>query len=280
MLAIACEVSASTAGNHALGVVGGDAVEGLDLVAEDFRPGVTALTHFKQVPHEPKPRHVRHRVHARKRRELRPDRIQGLHAVHGCSEVDRIDVAALLGGRNDAHTEGLGEEQHVAGLGCGVLLELIQRHAPRHRQAEDGLRTIDAVPAGQRNARLLTNAAAALQNLARDFLAELVNGPAKNGDGHEWFAPHGVDVTDRVGGSDATKRVRVVHNGHEKIRRADDAGAVSKVHDRRVVLGVVAHQQGWMGRSRFHAAEHGVEHRRCNLATAARAMRVLRQFDV
>ena len=224
------------------------------------------------MPHEPKPRHVRHRVHARQRREFRPHRIEGLHAVHGRCEVNGIDVAALLGGCNDAHAEGLGEEQHVAGSGCGVLLELVQRHATRHRQAEDGLRTIDAVPAGQRDARLLTNAAAALQNLARDFLAELVNGPAKNGDGHERRAPHGVDVADRVGSSNAAKRVRVVHNGHEKIRRADDAGAVSKVHDRRVVFGVVAHQQGWMGRSRFHATEHGVEHRGCNFATAARPM--------
>ena len=37
---------------------------------------------------------------------------------------------------------------------------------PRHRQAKDGLRTIDAVAAGQRDAGLLANASAALQNLA------------------------------------------------------------------------------------------------------------------
>ena len=257
-----------------------DALEGLHLIAVHLSLGSAALAHLKQVPHQPKTRHVRHRMDARHGRKLGANGVQGLHAAHGGIKVILVHFAPLLGCGDHPHPQRLGQEQHVAWMGCGILLQMFHRHAPSHGQPKNRFRTIDAVPPSQGDASLFANASAALQDLTRDLLIQLVDGPSEDGDGHKRRAPHGVDVADRVRRGDASKRVWVVDNGHEKVRRAHNRRAVAQIHHRRIVLGVVPDQQLRIMGAGLHARQHVVKHRRGNFAPTARAVGVLGQFDV
>ena len=189
------------------------------------------------------PGHIRHGVHAIDAGQLGSNGIQLLHRLHRDVQVRRLHHAFFLGCGQHAHPKGLGEVQPVTGNCRGIGFEVCEWNAPCNSQSKDGLRAVDAVSAGQRNARLRTDGTSAIHHGTGRAFRNLAQRPPEDGNGHEWGAAHGVDVTDGIRGGDAPKRPRVVDNGHEEIRGGNDAGAVAQIHHRRVVLGVVADDQ-------------------------------------
>ena len=61
----------------------------------------------------------------------------------------------LGGGGQHAHAQRLGQDQHVAGLCTAVGQDAAGMHEPGHRQAIDGLRSVDGVSSGDDNTRLI-----------------------------------------------------------------------------------------------------------------------------
>ncbi|MNC43239.1 hypothetical protein D3C75_920910 [compost metagenome] len=94
----------------------------------------------------------------------------------------------------------------------------------------------------QRNSGLLAYKTPTFNDFTRDFWCQGVNRPAKNGDSHNRFAAHRIDITDRVGSSNAPKIERIVDDRHKEVSGADDTSAVAQIVYRRVITGFVSYQ--------------------------------------
>ena len=68
-------------------------------------------------------------------------------------------------GGNDAYTQGLGQNQHIAGLGVTVGQHLFRVDEAGHRQTVDGLRAPDGVAAGDDGPGLVGRVVAAPEDL-------------------------------------------------------------------------------------------------------------------
>ena len=183
----------------------------------------------------------------------------------------------LLGGGHHAHAQRLGEVQPVSHLRATIALEALDGHAPGDGEAKNGLGGIDAVAAGQWNARLGANGAPPFKHTSGHLRIELVHRPTENGDGHQRGAAHGVDVTDGVGRRDAPEGVRVVDDGHEEVRGGHRGGAIPEIIDRRVISRAMAHEQTRIVGLGTELSENAVEHARGNLAAAASSVAELGQ---
>ena len=75
------------------------------------------------------------------------------------------------------------------------------------------------MPARQRNPRTFACGPRPANHLPRRFDGQFVDGPAQNGNGHQRFTPHGVDVGERVDRGDFTKIESIVYDGRKKIGR-------------------------------------------------------------
>ena len=197
----------------------------------------------------------------------------------GGSVVFGGDDAPLLGRGKDADAEWLREEEEVAGLAGVVALEPVEGHPAGHREAEDGLRAVDAVSPGQRDARFRTDGPTAVHDLARDVLGQLVERPTEDGDRHQRGAAHRVDVADGIRRGDAAEGARIIDDGHEKVRRGDDARSIAEVHDRGIVLRLVADEEPGEALAAVDRGQDAVQDGRRQLAAAARSVRVGRQTD-
>ena len=103
------------------------------------------------------------------------------------------------------------------------------------------------MPARQWNACLLAGVAAAVYDFGGDVGAQLVDGPTEDSNCHQGRTAHGVYVADGIGGGDLPEFKGIIHNGHEKIRGADNGSAVAQIVHRRIVFAFVAHQQAGIG---------------------------------
>ena len=172
-----------------------------------------------------------------------------------------------------------GEEQFATRHGVVVAFEIIDGNLPGNRKAEDRLRRIDAVPAGQRDAGTFAGGAAAFNDACGYGGGKFLQWPTENSDRHEWCAAHGVNVTDGIDGSNLPEVEWVIDDGHEKIRGADDGLAVAEVVRSGVVLGIVADQQLRVRRGLAGKAEDFLQHGGRNFAAATGAMAVLREAN-
>ena len=223
--------------------------------------------------------HIRHGVDPLDVTERRARLVEAHHIGGSCLEVDFGHHPLLLGGGHHAHAEGLGEVELVARLGTAVPLQVLDGHAPGDGQTKNGLRGIDAVAAGERNARFGADGASAFQYLPCHLRVELVHRPTENGDRHQRGAAHGVDVADGIGRGNAPEGVRVVDDGHEEVRGGHGRRAVPEVIDGRVVPRAMAHEQPRVVGLGTELSKNAVEHTRGNLAAAAGSMAELRQPD-
>ena len=80
-----------------------------------------------------------------------------------------------------------------------------------------------------------TGGAATVDHFTGHLWPQLVDGPTEDGDRHEWFAPHGVDIRDGIGGGDASELKGVIDDRHEKVGSADHRAAVIQVVGRGIV---------------------------------------------
>src|SRR5690606_37769489 len=153
-----------------------------------------------------------------------------------------------------------------------VSLDVLTSYPPGYRETKDGLRTVDAVSSCKRYTGLLTNGPAPLQYFPCHLGWDLVYGPTQNGNGHQGFTTHGIDVADGIDRSNGPERCRVIHDGHKKVGCADDTVAVARIKDRRIVACLVADQKLGVQSSGGITVKDPVEHRRRNLAAASRPM--------
>ena len=185
----------------------------------------------------------------------------------------------LLCRGQDADAQRLGQKQQIAVAGGIVALEIGQLHQAVDGEAKDGLGRVDTVAAGQGDAGLPTGLSASVDHGLRDFSAELVDGPAEDGDGHQRRAAHGVDIADGIGGGDPAKREGIIDDGHEKIGGRDQAAAIAQIDHRGIILALMADQKPRIGKAGKLALQNGVENFGGDFATATGAMAVLGQTD-
>ena len=191
----------------------------------------------------------------------------------------RLQLLLLLRGGENADADGFGEVEGAARLGGVVLLQVHIIDDAGDGEAEDRFRRVDGVTTGQRDTRLFTGGATAVDHLARHFRSQLVDGPAEDRDGHHRRTAHGVDIADRIGGGDAAELERVVDDGHEKVGRADHRAAVAQVVGRRVVARLVAHQQARVGAHGEAAVKDLLQQLGRDLAAAAGTVAVFGHAD-
>ena len=92
------------------------------------------------------------------------------------------------------------------------------------------------------DARLRRRLDASLQHAGEHREREVIHRPRRDVQREEGGTSHGVDVRHRVGGSDASPVVRVVHDRREEVERGDDRAIVVHLPDGGVIAGVDAHQ--------------------------------------
>ena len=92
--------------------------------------------------------------------------------------------------------------------------------------------------AGDGNARLGADFAAAGKDLTDLSGRQLVDGHAQNRQRHDRPPAHGIDVGNGVGGGDAAEIARIVHHRHEEIGGRNDAGIIVHLPDGGIVGGL------------------------------------------
>ncbi|MNZ54706.1 hypothetical protein D3C78_726170 [compost metagenome] len=133
----------------------------------------------------------------------------------------------FLGGGQHANPQWFGQEQFATRLRGAVALDAFRRDDAGDGQTKNRLRGVDGMATRQRDPRLLTGKAPALNHFASNFRRKGVNRPAQDGDRHDRFTAHRKNIADRIGGRDAPKIKRVIDDRHKEIGRADNAGAVA-----------------------------------------------------
>ncbi|VTM89963.1 Uncharacterised protein [Raoultella ornithinolytica] len=171
---------------------------------------------------------------------------------------------------------GFGEIEFAARLGGAVFLDPLGRHHAGDRQTENRLRRVNRVATGQGDARLLAGKTPALHNFAGNFRRQGINRPAKNGNRHNRFSAHRENVADGVGGGDTAKVERAVDYRHKKVGGADDGRPVAKVVNRRIITGLIPHQQVRVDKLRPIALQNGFQYFRGNFTTTTGSVAVLR----
>ena len=129
--------------------------------------------------------------------------------------------------------------------------------------------------ARQRDAGAFARGAAAFEYAAGDGGREFFNRPTEHRNGHQRRAAHRINIADGIDGSDLAEVEWVVHDGHKKIRGADDSLAIAEIEHGGVVLGVVAHEQPRTRRGLAGDAENFVQNFGRYFAAATGAVAVL-----
>ena len=213
-----------------------------NLAGPDVDGAAAPLCHFKAVAQQGEAGDVRtavdritdHNIPGRfvQRGHLPPDAFQNrlLHQIR-------------LGGRGqNAHAQGLGEDQRVPGPGAAVFQDRLGMHKAGYGQSVNGLCTVDRVPAGDDGPRLIGLGVASPQDLLHGGgLHPLRN--THDVQGQLGFRAHGVDVAHGIGRRDLPVKERIVHNGGEKVGGLDQRHRIADGVDAGVVALVVAHDQ-------------------------------------
>jgi len=108
-------------------------------------------------------------------------------------------------------------------------------HCPRDGKTVFELSITDGMATAEDSSRCTHHFVTPLEDFAKYFGREAVLGEAHNVQGHERAAPHGVDVGERVGGSDAPKVDGVVDDGGEEVHRLYEGKVIAQAYDCSVV---------------------------------------------
>ena len=216
---------------------------------------------------------ISQRMHARQCGQLRAGRVElgggGDHLrIAGIAELALFQCRG-----HHAHTQRLAQHQHVAWLCVGVALDVLGMHQPQRHQAVDGLDRIDGVATGNRDAGRAAYRRAAFEDAPDGLRRQHVDRHANQRQRKDRSAAHRIHIADRVGRGDAAEVVRVVDDGHEEVGGGNQRLLVVELVDRGIVGSLDAHQQflgNWHGR---HSLEDFRQQARCDLATAASAVR-------
>ena len=102
-------------------------------------------------------------------------------------------------------------------MGVGVAAHALGVNQAESDQAINRLDHVNAVAAGNRNARLAANRRAAFEHAANHFEGQLGNRHAHQRQRQNRCAAHRVNIRQRIGRGNAAKVIRVIDDGGEKI---------------------------------------------------------------
>lgn len=228
-LAVAVPVAGGAAGYAALLKIVGEGIgvnEG-EVCKPDVGAGARGCAHLTKVACKAKTRDIGHGVHIRQGGKVAAGSVEADHTISCQGGMLTEQFFVLLGGGEHAYPQGFGQEKKVSRAGPAIGLEAGNRNSASDGQAEYGLRAVDTVAACEGNASLGAGITPSLYHFAGDLCRQGVDWPAKDGNGHQGGAAHGVDVADCVDSSNAAKIEGVIDNGHEKICSADDGTAIT-----------------------------------------------------
>ena len=223
--------------------------------------------------------HIRHgmdTVHLRKRFT---GLVQRCHVFHRNRQILRADLALLGRAGENSHPQGLGEVQQIPGFGRVITNDPIHRHLAGHRQPEDRLGRIDAVPSGQGNTCLRAHGPAAFDHLGGNLRLQLIHRPAQNGNGHDRLSAHRVNITDGIGGGNPPEIERIIHHRHEEIGGTDDPEAITHIGHGGVIPAAVTHQQARVPELGSVGMKDAIQYIGSNLAATACAVAEFGQSD-
>jgi hypothetical protein len=127
--------------------------------------------------------------------------------------------------------------------------------------------------ARERNAGVRAHRLAALQHCGNHVMRQHVDRHSDDGERHQRFAAHCIDVGERVGRRNAAEVERIVDDRHEEVCGRDDRLLVVQLVDGGVVGGIVADEQVREERQRRAAFEQVSEQAGGDFAAAPAAVR-------
>ncbi len=198
---------------------------------------------FQKMAGQAEPGHIGHRMQSVQIGQGNPDTVElGGVADHlgiaGC-----VELALLQRGGQYPHAQRLAQHQDIARPGVRIAPDPIRVHQAQANQPIDGFKHVDAVAAGNRNARFTADAGAALEHAAYNLGRQLGNRHAHQRQRHDGRAAHGVDIGQGIGRRDATKIKRIVDYRREKIGGGNQRLIVVKPIDGSIIAGLGTHQQ-------------------------------------
>ena len=182
-------------------------------------------------------------MHAVQRRQLRAGGVELGGDANHLGVARRVEFFFFQRRRQDAHAQRFAQNQAVAHARIGIALDALGVHQTQGDQTINGLHRVDGVAPGNRNARRAANRSATFQNLANGLGGQHIDGHAHQRQRHDGRAAHGVDVGDGVGGGNAAKVKRIVHDGHEEVGSGNQRLLVVEFVDGCVVRRLNAHHQ-------------------------------------
>ena len=191
--------------------------------------------------------------------QLRGGFVQCGHGGNGGIQGLRAGLVYPAGGADDAHTQGLGENQSVSGPALVVGV-----HPAGMNQSGDGQAVFhsvvgNGVTSGQHAPGLDYLLAASLKNPTQHVQIHLLR-EAYNVQGGFHLAPHGVDVAEGVGSGNLAEQVGVFHHGREKVQGLDKGQVLPNLIYGGIIPAVVADEQVRVLRTPGQPLQNPAEH--------------------
>jgi hypothetical protein len=186
---------------------------------------------------------VRHGMNRGVLRKLGPDPVQerrrGDHfRIAGCGKV-----ALLQCRRIEPDTEAFRQDDLVARFHSCIATDSLRPAGADDGKAVDWFGRVYGVASRNRNAGGHAGRLSALQYHAHHLDGDLIEGHSEDGQRHDRFGTHGIDVGNCIGGRDPPEVVGVIDDRHEKICRRNYAKIVANLPYRSIVASFGAHQE-------------------------------------
>ena len=175
--------------------------------------------------------------------------------------------------RQNAHANRFAQNQDIAHFGIGIAFNVIGVCQSQGDQAIDGFNRINGVAACNGNPSGSTDALSTIQNLSNHAQGQDIDGHAHQSQSHDGLCTHGIHIGDGIGGGNAAKFKRIVHDGHEEVCGGNQGLVLIQLVNGRVVSRFNAHQQFGGERHGGGRAQNFAQDARRNFAAATAAMR-------
>ena len=151
--------------------------------------------------------------------------------------------ALFHGGGQKSGAQALAQDQHIAGPGADIALNIDDIHHADRRQAINGFQRIDGMAARDGYAGLLADGGTARHDPLDGVGGNLVDGHADDRQGQNRTSADRINIGERIGRRDAAEIERIIDHGHKEIRRRHHRTGLVNAIDGGVVTGIIADQQ-------------------------------------
>lgn len=192
----------------------------------DLEADTTGPTHLRGVPQEAKAGDIGAGVDIVVSQGLSSRPVQGGHHPGDPSDLFLSELIPFDAGGVNPDSDGFGQEEAVAGEGTALAPDLVRVDRSCYRQPKLGLRIVDGMATDERGPGFLHFVGGSPQDIGQEGGIQLGDGEAHDVQGSDRSRPHGVDVTQTVGGGDLSEGIRVIHHRSEEVHRLDQSGLI------------------------------------------------------